>query len=276
MTRASSTATARRLHERYGPWAMVTGASSGIGRACAVQLAEAGLDLVLVARSARELEALGAELRARHHVETRVIAADLGDLADVDAVIDTTRDLDIGLLVAAAGFGTSGPFLQADLARESAMLDVNCRALIPLSQAFGRRFAARKRGGIVLFASVLGFQGTPYSAHYAATKAFVQTFAEGLHVELKGSGVDVLATAPGPTRSGFAERSDMRMGFALTPDTVARATLAALGHRSTVMPGALSKALTYPFAVLPRSVRARLMGRAMASMTSHRKDVAAG
>ncbi len=149
------------------------------------------------------------------------------------------------------------------------MLDVNCRALMALSWHWGQRFAQRGRGGMVLLSSIVGFQGMPYAAHYAATKAYVQTLAEALHVELAPLGVDVLAAAPGPTNSGFAARANMQMGAALQPEEIAQPILAALGQHSTVLPGLLSKLLVYSLIPLPRWVRIRIMGTVMASMTRH-------
>jgi len=259
-----------RLRARYGPWAVVTGASSGIGREMALQLADAGLSVVLVARSQDALDQLAADLCSRPGVEVRTVAVDLALEAGTMAVEKATRDLDVGLLIAAAGFGTSGPFLESSLEEELKMLDVNCRAPLQMSLHFGRRFAGRGRGGLVLMGSIVGFQGTPKSANYAATKAYVQTIAEALHAELAPLGVDVLASAPGPTDSGFATRAGMQMGRTLKPEDVARSTLAALGRRSTVLPGALSKLLAYSLAPLPRWARVRIMGRVMGGMTKHR------
>lgn len=261
-----------RLRNRYGPWAVVTGASSGIGREMAIELAEAGLDLILVARSQATLEQMAADLAAQYGIETRVIAFDLSREAGVEAVESATRDLEVGLLVAAAGFGTSGAFLEASLKRELEMLYVNCRAVLEMSLRFGKRFAERGRGGILLMSSLVGFQGTPNAAHYAATKAYVQTLAEALHVELAPRGVDVLASAPGPTDSGFAARAGMRMGRTLKSADVARLTLDALGYRSTVLPGSLSKLLAYSLVPLPRGARVRMMGRVMGGMTRHRRE----
>jgi NADP-dependent 3-hydroxy acid dehydrogenase YdfG len=133
----------------------------------------------------------------------------------LDSPLSGSGDLDVGLLVAAAGFGTSGPFLDSDLTQELVMLDVNCRALLWQSLHFGRRFAERGRGGLIFLASLVGFQGTPFSANYAATKAYVQSLAEALHVEFAVRGVDVLASAPGPVQSVFAARAGMCMGAAL-------------------------------------------------------------
>lgn len=247
----------------------MTGASSGIGREIALRLAEAGLNLVLVARSREALERMAKELTALHGIEARVVCSDLARRTGVGAVEEATRDLDVGLLVAAAGFGTSGPFLESSLERELEMLDVNCRAPLEMSLHFGRRFARRGRGGVVLMGSIVGFQGTPNTAHYAATKAYAQSLAEALHVELAPLGVDVLASAPGPTDSGFAARAGMRMGTALKPRDVAQPTLDALGRRPTVLPGTLSKLLAYSLAPLPRWARVQVMGRVMSGMTRH-------
>ena len=255
--------------ERYGPWAIVTGASDGIGQAFAEELAALGINAVLVARRADRLHRLADDIGQKHHVETRVIAGDLGTAQGKRSVEEGTRDLDVGLLVAAAGFGTSGPLLSANLDSERNMLEVNCLAVLEQSMVFGRRFAKRGRGGIVLMGSLLGWQGVPGAAHYAATKAYVQSLAEGLQRELAPSNVDVLASAPGPVNSGFAGRADMRMGKAETPAEVARGSIRALGRRATVIPGTLAKALTYSLLVLPRSLRVRILAGVMGSMTRH-------
>ena len=258
-----------RFKTKYGAWAVVTGASSGIGRAMAAELAAKGLNLVLVARRQTELEQLARNLSAQHGVEMRVLTADLASAAALNQIESETKDLDVGLLVAAAGFGTAGDFLAARLEDELAMLDVNCRAVMQLSLHFGKRLAERGRGELILFGSLVGFQGTPHAAHYAATKAYVQTLAEALHVELAPKGVDVLSSAPGPVSSGFAARADMKMGAAEKPETVARATLNALGRKMTVTPGPLSKLLTWSLMTAPRGLRVRIMGKIMGGMTKH-------
>ncbi|WP_372027361.1 SDR family NAD(P)-dependent oxidoreductase [Tistrella mobilis] len=250
---------------RYGPWALVTGASDGIGRAIAEQLAQDGFNLVLVARRQETLEALAAKL-GRTGVETRVVASDLGPRGGAAQLNQATADLDVGLVVAAAGFGTSGALLEAPLETELDMVDLNCRSVVELCAVFGRRLSARGRGGLVLFSSVLAFQGAAGAANYSATKAFVQSLAEGLARELKSMGVDVLATAPGPTHSGFATRANMKMGFAASASDVARATIAALGRSGTVRPGFVAKMLGWSLAPLPRWARTAIIGHAMASM----------
>ena len=267
---------ATRLRGRFGPWAAVTGASDGIGRACAQQLAAAGLNLVLVARRQPLLDRLAAELSTAHGIRTRVLALDL-TTDDAIAKVDTdTLDLDVGLLVAAAGFGTSGLFLDADPAAEADMLRVNCAATLGLAHRFARRFAARRetggvRGGMVLMGSLVAFQGVPFAAHYAATKAYVQALAEALRLELRAQGITVVASAPGPVRSGFGTRAGMQITSGASPEAVARGTLATLvSGGGTATPGLLSKLLTWSLAPLPRGARSRIMGEVMRGMTQHR------
>jgi uncharacterized protein len=259
----------RRLLEGYGPWAVVTGASDGIGRASAWLLAEAGLHLVLVARRGEVLERLAHDLRRAHGIDALVLAMDLAHPGSVEQLLERTRECDVGVLVAAAGYGTSGAFLDRDLDHELQMIDVNCRAVVELTRGFGGRMVDRGRGGVVLFSSLVAFQGVPRTTTYAATKAFVQAFAEGLGRELAAHGVEVLATAPGPVHSGFADRASMSMSSAADPRTVAEATLRALvRHRSSVRPGALARTFGWSLAVLPRRLRVRVVGRIMEGMTT--------
>ncbi|AFY72504.1 short-chain dehydrogenase of unknown substrate specificity [Synechococcus sp. PCC 7502] len=257
----------KRLYSRYGSWAVVTGASSGIGKEMALRLAEARLNLVLVARSQNVLEQMATDLSKQYGIDTRVVRLDLAVETGVDTLATITQDLDVGLLVASAGFGTSGSFLNSQLEQEMEMLNVNCRAILALSWYFGRRFANQGRGGLVLMSSIVGLQGMPFAAHYAATKAYVQTLAEALYVELAPTGVDVIASAPGPTNSGFADRARMQMGKVLHPKEVAQGTLNALGRKSFVLPGLLTKLLTYSLTPLPRWARVQIMGSVMKSMT---------
>ena len=262
---------ASNLTKRYGSWAIVTGASSGIGREMALRLAEAGLNLVLVARSQNVLEQMATDFGDRYAIAVKVLAVDLSMKSGTKTILEETQNLDIGLLVAAAGFGTSGAFLDSPIEAEMEMLNVNCRSLLELTWHFGKRFMKRGNGGIVLMSSIVGFQGTPFAAHYAATKAYVQTLAEALYVELAPMGIDVIASAPGPTNSGFASRAGMKLGMALNPIDVAQATLYALGKEPTILPGFISKLLTYSLAFLPRWARVQIMGGVMRDMTRHQK-----
>ncbi len=134
---------------RYGPWALITGASDGIGREVAIEAAARGADVVLVARRRAALESLARTIAATSPRRVRVIAADLSTEEGTAAVLDGTADLDVGLFAACAGFGTSGSFLDADAATEATMLDVNCRAVMAMTLTMARRMVPRRRGGIV-------------------------------------------------------------------------------------------------------------------------------
>jgi uncharacterized protein len=253
----------------YGAWAVVTGASDGIGKAMATELAQSGTNLVLVARRHHVLEQISSDLVSRFNIKTRLIDADLVQAQGVERVLEETQSLDVGMLITAAGFGTSGLFINTSLDQEIAMLNVNCQAVLAMTHAFAQRFVSRGRGAIVLLSSLVAYQGVPYSAHYAATKAYIQSFAEGLSYELAPLGVDVLATTPGPVNSGFAAVANMQMGEALDPETVARGTLRALGRKSVVRPGMLSKFLLGSLDMLPRPLRVRAMAQIMRGMTQH-------
>jgi uncharacterized protein len=258
--------------DKYGPWAMVTGASDGIGRAFAVALAALGLNLVLVARRRARLIDLATELSVKYGVEVLPLELDLARYDSVATLATSTETIDVGILIAAAGFGTSGPFLGLTIEQELELIDVNCRAVLALVHLFGRRMAIRRRGGLVMMSSLLAFQGVPRSANYAASKAYIQTLAEGLNLEFAPLGIDVIACAPGPIRSGFEARANMRMNLGQKPDIVATSTLRALGRRSTVRPGWLSKTLEASLALLPRRGRTRMMARVMAGMTKHQLE----
>jgi uncharacterized protein len=254
------------LKHRFGPTALITGASDGIGRAFALQLAEQGFDLVLVARRGSVLQELALDLGTRFGVDVRVLAMDLSDPLAVPELMRQTETAPIGLVVAAAGFGSIGAFLDRDVLSEVNMVDLNCRSVVELSFGFGQRMAAQRRGGLVLFGSLVGFNGAPLSATYAATKGFVQSFAEGIAAEMRPHGVSVLSVAPGPVGTGFAARAGMQMGQAATPEMVARGALAALGKRTTVRPGFLAKFLGWSLAMLPRWGRVQVMGVIMKGM----------
>ncbi len=256
------------VRDAYGPWAVVTGASDGIGRAFAQELAAAGVHLVLVARREAQLDTVAADLRTRFGVQCRVIATDLADPLASSHMLDRTTDLDIGLLVAAAGFGSSGPLLSQLDTSEQEQVAVNCAAVLAQCMHFGRRFAARGSGGVILLSSVVAFHGTPWSANYAATKAYVQSLAEALRHEWAPRGLQVLACAPGPVGSGFGARAQLRLGRTISPTVVAQQALRALPRGGTVRPGWLSKLLGWSLATAPRALRVRIMGSIMHGMAA--------
>ena len=267
---------------RLGPWALVTGASNGIGAATALELAEKGFNLILVSRRKARLDALAQDIATTHGSSVHTISADLGQphgVADMMQALSQTGVAlqDIGVGVLAAGYGTTGALAQVDIETERDMLRVNCDAVLHLSHVFAQSMSARGAGHLVLFGSIVGFQGNAMTANYAATKAYVQTLAEGLAVEMKPHGVTVQAVAPGPIATGFAARAGMTMGQAGTPEVVGRAIVRGLDRSGTIRPGLLSKVLGYNMAMTPRPLRVRIMSGIMAGMAKGKsgKDPAA-
>lgn len=246
--------------------ALVTGASSGIGRSFAHLLADAGVELVVVARDRERLEALAAEL----DVAVEVLVADLADRSQLAAVTERlSADVDpVDVLINNAGFGKVGDFIDLDPDVETEVVDVNVTAMHRLAHAAGGAMAARGRGWILNVSSVAGFSPSPKTATYAATKAFVTSFSEALHVELGPQGVVVSCLCPGLTRTEFHQRADVDYHAApdmlwQSADDVARAGLIGLAHsRALVVPGAHNKALAGVTKVAP----AALVRRAQATV----------
>ena len=257
------------LRKKYGPWALITGASSGIGKEISMRLAEAGLHLVITGRNETVLNRLARTMENAYGVKVKVIVADISHMAGLHDLMEEIDEIDLGLLIASAGFGTSGPFVESEITRELNMLQLNNMALMMLTHYLGRRFALRKKGGIVLMSSIVAFQGVPHSAHYAATKAYVQSLGEALYHELRPYNVDVLTAAPGPVESGFADTANMRMSNALEPADIGVPILNAIGKQSTIFPGKLSKILVFGLRTVPRWGKIRIMKKVMNGMTRH-------
>lgn len=252
---------------QFGPWAVVTGASSGIGREFANQLAAAGINVVLVARRLDVLRDVGAELAERHGVDYRALDVDLSEPGMLTPIVEATNDIDVGLLVSNAGVALPGPFLSSDLQAQRAVLRLNTAAHLGLSHHFGQRLARRGRGGIVLVSALGAIHGVPYMAHTAATKAYVTSLGAGLHGELAKHGVHVTVLHPGPTRTPvLAELGldpDKLPIPPLTPDDCVREALRALQrNRANCIPGRINRvsAALVP-AALTRSMMSRLLAR---------------
>ena len=258
----------KRLKTTYGDWAVITGATSGIGRELAFRVCEAGLNLIAVGRGEKSLQNLKLEITTRFGVQCETLQADLGTDQWI-RVTQKSNSRKVGLFIASAGFGTSGTFIGNSIETEAEMLRVNCEALLKLTHHFAKHFSCQKRGGIILMSSMVAFQGVPFSSNYAATKAYVQSLAEGLYHELKPYGVDVLAAAPGPVGSRFGERANMNMGNPMQPEEISLPILKALGKKPTVLPGRLTKILVYALRTLPRWGKVRIMKQVMGGMTKH-------
>jgi short-subunit dehydrogenase len=249
--------------ERYGPWALVTGASSGIGAEFSSQLAEAGLNLILVARRKQRLDDLAQQLEEKNKIQVRALRADLSQPDFMSAIDSATRSIEVGLLVNNAGFGLGGNFLDHQLERELALLDVNCRAPLILTHEFGRRMAERGRGGIIFVSSVSGYIATPLEASYAASKVYELFLAESLWYELKKTGVDVLALCPGSTVSEFHELAGVRAVAAMPVKPVIAMALKKLGKKPSVITGWHNRLLVSLLRLAPRRLSIAKAGRVM-------------
>jgi hypothetical protein len=251
-------------------FAVVTGASSGIGEAFAVRLAQRGHDLVVVARRRQRLEALATRLREEHGRRVEVIEADLATTAGREAVWAGTERLGapVELLVNNAGFGLRGAVARLDRARQLEMIELNVTAVTDLSHRYVAPMIDRGRGAILNVASLASFQAVPYLGVYSATKAYVLLFSESLGEEVRAHGVRVLALCPGPVPTEFQQVAGTRIntgGFrtVVSPERCVDEALAGLDEgRSVVVPGLANRLLAAAVGFLPRSAVTRAAGTA--------------
>lgn len=258
---------------KFGPWAVVTGASSGIGTGFARALAAKGLNLALVARREAQLKELADELQVAHGVQTVVVACDLSQPGFLDDLRATTDGLDVVLLVSNAGAGALGAMLRVDVDELAHMLRLNTEAHLRLAHHYGQHLLGRGTGGIVLIGSMAGMQGTPLSGNYAGAKAYVHTLGQALNYELRRTGVNVTVVVPGPTRTpGLTERSDIDLtklpGPVMEVDTLVAIGLKALAkNRPLIVAGAANRLTDATMRrLLPRQAARNLMG---AMLTRH-------
>jgi len=253
--------------------ALITGASSGIGEAFAKALAAKGLDLILVARSEDKLTALAKQLAEVHSRRVEVVTADLS-LAGSAAKVHTAAEalgMPVDLLINNAGFGTVGAFHKIEPERERQEVLLNAAAVVDMAHAFLPAMLEQGRGGIINVASMAAFQPLPYMSVYAATKAFVLSFSQGLRGEVRGKGIKVLCVCPGPVDTPFFEatgndrlRSTVPKATMMTVEGVVQASFRAFkAGRSTVVPGMANKVLAAGTRLVPRDVLASMTARVM-------------
>jgi short-subunit dehydrogenase len=259
--------------QRYGPWAVVAGASEGLGEALARGCARRGLNVVLIARRVELAQRLADDIAAESGVQTRAMRADLAVRADLDRVLAELADLDVGLLVYNAAFSVVGPFWNFDIDTHLKEIDVNVRGPLVLSHGFGERFRTRGRGGIVLMSSMGALQGMVRVANYSATKAYNLVLAEGLWAELRNDGVDVLVSCAGATRTPnyvASEPADANVPVQ-EPAQVAEETLNALGKKPTAFPAPVLRFTHFAFRhLVGRRTAVRLM--ALASERTYKEQ----
>jgi short-subunit dehydrogenase/uncharacterized protein YndB with AHSA1/START domain len=257
-------------------WAVVTGASSGLGRGLATRLADRGMSLVLTGRNAARLDEAAQHIRrATPGVKVETVAADLSIRTGVSALLDHVGGRAIEVLVNNAGFGSYGPFAEADPERETDEVAVDVSAVITLARAFLPGMLARGSGGILNVASTIAFQPAPYQAVYGASKAFVLSFSQALWAEARAAGVAVTALCPGPTRTGFVDALGADVGRTAiyrrlaAPEPVIEAGLRALDKgRAVVVPGVRNKLLASSGRFMPHEWITRVSGRLLRQVST--------
>ncbi len=252
-----------------GKWALITGASAGIGLALAKQLAEGGANLVLTARRVDRLQKLAADLAERHGIHAEVFAADLTRPEAPAEIFDFTHRklIEVELLVNNAGFGVFGYIQELPESRMAEMVQVNCSAVVHLTRLYVPGMVERRHGDVLIVASVAGFQAVPFNSAYAATKAFDLIFAEGIAEELREFGVRVCALCPGSTNTEFqevAQQPDRVFRSAETAEKVARVGLEGLAAgKSCVISGTKNQLMLAGERLAPRRFVARMAAKMM-------------
>ncbi len=268
----------RQFQQSYGPWALVAGASEGLGAAFAEALAVHGLNLVLVARRSALTQTLADRLSREYAIQVRTLSLDLANSAAANRIADETSDLDVGLLVYNAAYSAVGLFLERSLSDHLLEVDTNVRTPLALVEIFGKRMIPTGHGGIILMTSLSAFQGSAYISTYSATKAFNIILAEGLWDEWRRNGVDVLACIAGAIRTpNYLASSPQHTGrfsdSTLPPEIVVAKALAALGRQPTVIPGSLNRLSSFIMRrLLSRRAAIRIMGSVLRGMYAHEKS----
>jgi uncharacterized protein len=271
MHNKSSNTTSAGLGDRSSTWVLVTGASSGFGEEFARRYAEQGYALVLVARRLDRLEALAETLRAQYDADTVVEQVDLSDVAAIAPLHERLRDrgIEIEILINNAGHGLQGPFADAPLEAVLSMVQLDVASLTAVTHVFAKEMRKRRRGKILLVASMLAYQGVENFAVYSAAKAYVLRLGEALHRELKHDGITVTALCPGMSDTGFAKAAQQKITTALKllmmkPAPVVGAGIRALhSGRISVVPGWLNKASVIFMWATPRWLHQAAFSRTM-------------
>jgi uncharacterized protein len=231
------------LGSKYGSYALITGAASGIGRAFAEVFAERGVNPILLDINAKDVESLQKELKEKYKVDARVLILDLSAPDFMRAIIDSTQALDVGLVIHSAVVSLIGEFLEIPIEQHRKLVDVNVRSSMEIAYYFCNQFKAQKRGGLILLSSASALQGSALVQHYAASKAYILTLAEGLWYELRLHGVDVLGLMPGSTETPAIHVGDpdLSQAYIMQPRAVALEALEALGRQPSLISGSRNR-----------------------------------
>lgn len=251
---------------QFGPWALVTGASSGLGEEFAHQVASHGFNLILVARRQSLLEALSQQLKEQYHIETLVVRADLSDPKEVDHLIYSTKHLEVGLLVSNAGTGQPGEFIHKQEADLLKMINTSVVAHLKLVHHFSPQMARKRKGGILLVSAMGASHGLPFMSNDAGARGYINSLGMGLHEELKRYGVHTTVMITSPTKTpivahlGFKE-DQMPAPPLSTHQAVKEALVALQKNKSTIIPGRLYRLMN---SIVPHSISRKMFGKMLA------------
>lgn len=251
---------------KFGPWAVITGASSGIGKEFARQLAASGLNLVLVARGLPVLEVLGDQLAKEFKIQYRAVGVDLSESNFLDKIATSTNDLDVGLLISNAGAGNPNKFLSTNLSVLHEGVRLNIVSHLELAKHFGPKLAQRRRGGVLLVSALGAAQGLPYMANDGATKAYILSLGEALHVEFQKLGVNVTVLLPGGVDTPVVvklglDAKTMPVKLISVEQCVSEGLAALSANHVTHVPGRMFRLMA---ALTPRSMMTRMNGLMLA------------
>lgn len=260
------------LREKYGDWALITGASSGIGLEFARHLASEKINLFIAARRFDRLKAIALELSAKERVSIIPVKSDLTKENSITELINSVGDKPIGILINNAGFGVNGNFSSNDPAAEADMVKLNCLAPVMLSHHFIPQMIERKKGAVIFLGSVLAFQPSPLMAVYSSTKAFNMLLGEALWWELKKYNVDVLSVNPGSTQTEFDRiAGDTYFIGTRQPQDVVRTAMKSLGKKPNCVDGIPNKMIAFFSRLLPRKLLVNISGNITSSLYRRRK-----
>ncbi len=257
---------------QFGPWALVTGANSGIGAAFANRLAAQGYNLVMLGRNEKTIQQAAENLTTKYGIETRSIIVDLSTEGFLQQVSDQTADLDVGLLISNAGGDAMGALLRVELPDLKQMLHLNTTSHLELVHHFGRRFEQRGQGGILLVSSTAALQGTPFLGNYAGSKSYQLNLGMALNYEMRKTGVNVTVLMPGPTNTpGLTEKAAIPLSTLpapqMSPDAVAKIGLRALAkNKPYVIAGIVNQIMSGIGSLLGRTGGRNMWGGLMSSI----------
>ena len=232
---------------KYGNWALITGATSGIGAELTSQIAAKSINIILVARKEMELKEHTESLIKRYGIEAKYVSADLSTVEGVEVVKQVQED--VSLLVIAAGIEVNGAFEKTLLEQEMKLLNINVIATLQLTHHFSKKMVQKRKGGILMISSLSGHMPNPYFSNYAASKAYVLNLAASLYGELKPKGVDISVLSPGLTNTPMVSNNGMDWNKtplkAMDPSIVAEVGLNGLGKRLVSVPGSKNKIMAF-------------------------------